>query len=615
MLRALLGAALLASAVAQAVKGSRSPLIQALENAPAEDEARSILGPHLKDMKTLEKEVVELVVMRQWWTLARELVSKSHEQKVRWFRFVQERRSPSPGTLYKYFLSINLFDNIEAQLSNWNAASDTPSDKSRLVLVCNRPTPFSPLSCCHQVGKLSVTLRKRWARKWPRLLSDKKTKVSNMHMWMEMQEKLDSSLSGFSSVSNSPITCAAGGKLYCVATDTCKKSENCSQCPGKTEANEEVHLCAGKPSEKASLTFQDSGHGLLILHFLALVQAVVPAFACIRIRSAPDLQSDTAKLENADGKELLLGEVSALGNDLDLMIPQNSPVPEGATHLLVFSRNAYGEYATPGSLLLRDAALPKAKPGGLTFEDEDGGKDLVRGRITISRAADEEKISEYSLHWGRSPTRKTSQNSFISAVRKEEGKDVSHWLSSQKPPEGATHLLAFSKWWATTALQEAVWWCALPFRSEAGVELARPRLRLFCQVTLMRRLDVLAPQAWAQLSNPLIAISSKSLGPSSSRSFFLDKACFHAPAFQTASANASWSTLGKSQNFCKKALHHTAWTEASSKAEGMDSQAKSYTALLLAILRKPLRCSAWIDFPGLLNKMIRIVHEARAVHR
>ncbi|CAK9097273.1 unnamed protein product [Durusdinium trenchii] len=489
MLRALLGAALLASAVAQAVKGSRSPLIQALENAPAEDEARSILGPHLKDMKTLEKEVVELVVMRQWWTLARELVSKSHEQKVDLsfsvrkavrslkdeadellrtlnpnygmaqqvspaFQWAQNDTSifltikytvrwNAPGALevtdpsvnmtgnvfnfsglgkhsnnkYKYFLSINLFDNIEAQLSNWNAAS---------------------------VGKLSVTLRKRWARKWPRLLSDKKTKVSNMHMWMEMQEKLDSSLSGFSSVSNSPITCAAGGKLYCVATDTCKKSENCSQCPGKTEANEEVHLCAGKPSEKASLTFQDADmdehqlSGEVKIH-KARNDFDVDTYAVFWGKS------DTAKLENADGKELLLGEVSALGNDLDLMIPQNSPVPEGATHLLVFSRNAYGEYATPGSLLLRDAALPKAKPGGLTFEDEDGGKDLVRGRITISRAADEEKISEYSLHWGRSPTRKTSQNSFISAVRKEEGKDVSHWLSSQKPPEGATHLLAFSK--------------------------------------------------------------------------------------------------------------------------------------------------------------------------
>ncbi|CAJ1403355.1 unnamed protein product [Effrenium voratum] len=155
-------------------------------------------------------------------------------------------------------------------------------------------------------------------------------------------------------------------------------------------------------------------------------------------------KSDTAKLES-DGKELLLGEVNAAGTDLELRIPANSKIPEGATHLLVFSRNAYGEYSSPGSALLRDAALPKAKPGGLLFEDEDGGKDMVRGRITVLRAADEQKISEYSLHWGKSATRKTAQNSFISDVRKEEGKDVSHWLSSQKPPDGASYVLAFSK--------------------------------------------------------------------------------------------------------------------------------------------------------------------------
>jgi len=489
MLRVLCSAALLTSVLAQAAKGSRSPLIQALEAAPAEDEARSILEPHLNEIKSLEKEVVELVVMRQWWTLARELVSKSHEQKVDLsfsvrkavrslkdeaeellrtlnpnygmaqqvspaFQWAQNDTSifltikytvrwNAPGALevtdpsvnmtgnifnfsglgkhsnnkYKYFLSINLFDNIEAQLSSWNAAS---------------------------VGKLSVTLRKRWARKWPRLLGDKKTKVSNMHLWMEMQEKLDSTLSGFSSVSNSPVTCAAAEKLYCVATDTCKKSENCSQCPGKTEANEKAHVCAGKPSEKASLSFQDADmdehqlSGEVKIH-KARVDFDVDTYAVYWGKS------DVAKLENDKGEELLLGEVNALSSDLDLVIPQNSPIPEGATHLLVFSRNGYGEYSSPGSLLLRDAALPKAKPGGISFVDEDGGKDLVKGRITVLKAADEEKISEYALHWGRSPTRKTTQNSFITTVRKEEGKDVSHWLSSQKPPDGATHLLAFSK--------------------------------------------------------------------------------------------------------------------------------------------------------------------------
>ncbi|CAJ1394072.1 unnamed protein product, partial [Effrenium voratum] len=71
-----------AVALAQVVKGSRSPLLQALESTRVEEEARTLLSSHLSDMKTLEPEVVEMVVLRQWWTLARELVSKSHDQKV-----------------------------------------------------------------------------------------------------------------------------------------------------------------------------------------------------------------------------------------------------------------------------------------------------------------------------------------------------------------------------------------------------------------------------------------------------------------------------------------------------------------------------------------------------
>ncbi|CAE7853618.1 unnamed protein product [Symbiodinium necroappetens] len=286
-----------------AAKGSSSPLMQALDATLVEAEARKVLEPHMAAIKSLETEVIELVVMRQWWSLARELVAKSHEQKVDLSFSVRkavrslkdeadellltldpkygqvQQVSPSfqwaqndtaiflsvkytvrwnaPGALevtdpsvnmtgnvfnfsglgkhsnnkYKYFLSVNLFDNIDAQLSSWSAAS---------------------------VGKLSVTLRKRWPRKWPRLLVDKKTKIGNMHLWMEMQEKLDSSLSGLSSVTNSPVSCGQMGKLYCMATDTCKKSDACTQCPGKSEPDEKANLCAGKPTEKASLSFQDA---------------------------------------------------------------------------------------------------------------------------------------------------------------------------------------------------------------------------------------------------------------------------------------------------------------------------------------------------------------------
>jgi len=318
---------------------------------------------------------------------------------------------------YRYFLALNLFDNIDAEISSWSAAS---------------------------VGKLSVTLRKRWARKWPRLLSDKKAKIGNMHMWMEMQEKLDGSLSGMSSVSNSPVTCGVSAKLYCVATDTCKKSENCTQCPGKSIADEEAHLCAGTPTEKASLGFQDADMDEFQLGGEVKIYKARNDFD-VDVYAVYWGKSDSAKLEDAEGKPVLVGQAKAKGQDVEVKIPQNSAYPEGATHLLVYSANKYGEYSNPGSLLIKDATLPKAKPSGIQFVDEDGARDMVRGRVTILRAADETKVSEYSLHWGKSATRKTSSNSFISDVRKEEGKDVTHWISSQKPPDGAHYLLAYSK--------------------------------------------------------------------------------------------------------------------------------------------------------------------------
>merc|ERR1711957_866225 len=80
-----------------------------------------------------------------------------------------------------------------------------------------------------------------------------------MHVWMETQEKMDGQMSGMSTVSNSPVTCSLSEKLYCLATDTCKKADDgCSQCPGKGIPNAREGVCSGMPSEKASLTFRDA---------------------------------------------------------------------------------------------------------------------------------------------------------------------------------------------------------------------------------------------------------------------------------------------------------------------------------------------------------------------
>lgn len=155
-------------------------------------------------------------------------------------------------------------------------------------------------------------------------------------------------------------------------------------------------------------------------------------------------KDDSQKLEPTDGTSVFIGEVPANLIELEVKLPSNSKIPDGATHLLVFSKNKYGEYSSPGSVLLKDAVLPKAKPGGVDFDDQEGEKNHVKGMVTITKAENEDKLNEYSLHWGKSPTRRTS-SSFIADVKKEDGKEIKHWLSKTKIPDGATHILVFSK--------------------------------------------------------------------------------------------------------------------------------------------------------------------------
>jgi len=292
-----------------------------------------------------------------------------------------------------------------------------------------------------------VTLVKKWARKWPRLLGNKKTKIGNMHVWMEMQDRLDSSLGGMATVSNSPVTCAAADKLYCLATDTCKKPENCSQCPGKTTPLEALHMCGGMPTEKASLSFKDVDMGE---HELGGRIAITKA------RNEFDIdhyavywgKDDRTKMELEGGSPALIAEARPIGSDTHVDLKHNTPMPEQATHLLVFSKNAYGEYATPGFAILKDAYSPKDKPKGLLFHDEDGDAKEASGTVTVERAADERTIDEYALHWGKSATRKIATSSFIRDIPKETSHEgTSTWYMSRntKIPEGATHLLVYAK--------------------------------------------------------------------------------------------------------------------------------------------------------------------------
>jgi len=471
--------------------GEPSQLLQALDAAASEDAARQIMEPHLENLKSLEKEAVEKVVLRQWWGLAREIVARSHDQQVDLsfsvrkaikslkdeadellrtlnpkygvaqqvnpaFQWAQNDtcvfltikytvRWNAPGALEVTEPSVNISDNM----FNFSGLGKHSNNKYKYVLnldLFDRLSVTQSTWSMASVGKMSATLRKKWARKWPRLLSNKKMKIGNMHVWMEMQEKLDGSLSGMSSATNSPITCLQSEKLYCLPTDTCKKAVNCTTCPGKNNAHEEEGICTGMPSEKAGVSFKDTDMN---------AGEVGGDVKITKARNEFDIDSyvlfwgkdDHTVLENADGSKAEIGQARPTGFDTEVQIPANTPIPEAATHILVFSRNLFGEYPSPGSTLLRDAVLPKGKPGAITFDDEDGEKGELSGPVRIARAADEDKLDDYSLHWGRSATRKTSSGSLIRDISKGSGTgDVTHTISkSTKPPDGATHLLVFAK--------------------------------------------------------------------------------------------------------------------------------------------------------------------------
>jgi len=134
-------------------------------------------------------------------------------------------------------------------------------------------------------------------------------------------------------------------------------------------------------------------------------------------------------------------------------------LPAGATHFLVFSKNSHGEYGTPGSTIITDAVLPKAKPLKMSFDDEDGDRGHISGNLHIEGPEGDNLIDEFAIHWGKSSSKKLASNSHVRSVsvtssskkdekdgEKKESFTVKHYFSKNtKVPDGATHLLAYSK--------------------------------------------------------------------------------------------------------------------------------------------------------------------------
>ena len=79
---------------------------------------------------------------------------------------------------------------------------------------------------------------------------------------------------------------------------------------------------------------------------------------------------------------------------------KDTPVPQSATHLLLYSRNEFGKETEVYSLRLIDKGVPENKAQGIVFEQTGKEGNRVQGKIRITRAWDERDVTHYAVYWG-----------------------------------------------------------------------------------------------------------------------------------------------------------------------------------------------------------------------
>ncbi len=134
--------------------------------------------------------------------------------------------------------------------------------------------------------------------------------------------------------------------------------------------------------------------------------------------------------------------IAKTGSNLVYTFAANTPIPDGATHLIVHTKNADGEMATGVSLLIIDKGVPVHKAVIVNFTDTDTTTGTLTGDIVITRALDESDITNYVLYWGISSTVKQSETP-IATIPKT-GADVTYALSGTAKPVAASFIIALT---------------------------------------------------------------------------------------------------------------------------------------------------------------------------
>lgn len=175
---------------------------------------------------------------------------------------------------------------------------------------------------------------------------------------------------------------------------------------------------------------------------------------------------------NSSAQKLALPPIAVIpktGADLKYILPIGTKKPAGATTILVFSRNYFGDMAYPTDRKIYEMGPPLNAAADTSFFDSDSVPDSLTGDLWVVRAQDEADVKEYLLYWGSSANQKLSSapTAFASIPVSKGFVDPytifpsiytgtelfskfsrqvrSITLSARKVPVGATHILVRSK--------------------------------------------------------------------------------------------------------------------------------------------------------------------------
>jgi len=148
-------------------------------------------------------------------------------------------------------------------------------------------------------------------------------------------------------------------------------------------------------------------------------------------------QNATTKL-TADAIALYTASGSAAASQA---VAENTALPAGATHFLIYSYNAYGESSACLAVAIADRARPTAPTAG-KFTDNNNNLNVIAGKISWTPAVPSTGTTGYKIYWGLNETTRLSGTIEIATVP---GAATAEWtVPAATPPAGALHFLIYS---------------------------------------------------------------------------------------------------------------------------------------------------------------------------